>query len=95
MTERMQDLRELMVIHKARNPNRVISTQSMLIFIITWSLWLLTAYLIIREHQTLLYNPVVGDWTLEELSKAAAVVVLGQLNILLLWSIFTAGKSRD
>ena len=94
MPEQMQDLRELMVIHKARNPNPAISTKSMLIFAVTWSLWLLTVYLIVNDHRALLYNPIVGTWTLADLAKAAAAVVLAQLNLLLVWSVCISRKRR-
>lgn len=94
MSEQVQDLRELMVIHKAKNPNPVISTKSMLIFAVTWSLWLLTVYLIVNDHRNLFYNPIVGNWTLADLAKAAAVVVLAQLNLLLVWSVCISRKRR-
>ncbi|MDO5069767.1 Uncharacterised protein [Neisseria zoodegmatis] len=94
MSEQTQDLRELLVIHKARNPNPMISTKSILIFTVTWALWFLTAYLILRDHQTLIYRPVVGTWALSDLAKIAAVIVLVQLNILLVWSIFTVRKPK-
>lgn len=94
MSEQTQDLRELLVIHKARNPNPMISTKSILIFTVTWALWFLTAYLILRDHQTLIYRPVAGTWALSDLAKIAAVIVLVQLNILLVWSIFTVRKPK-
>ncbi|KPN74398.1 hypothetical protein [Neisseria sp. 74A18] len=94
MSEQIQDLRELLVIHKARNPNPVISTKSILIFAFTWTLWFLTAYLIFRDHQVLIYRPIVGTWALADLAKIAAVIVLLQLNILLLWSIFAVRKPK-
>lgn len=94
MAEPIQDLRELLVIHKARNPNPIISTKSILIFAFTWSLWFLTAYLILRDHQTLVYRPLIGTWTLAYLAKIAAAVVLVQLNILLAWSVFSARKPK-
>lgn len=94
MSEQVQDLRELMVIHKARNPNPVISTKSMLIFAVTWSLWLLTVYLIVNDHRALFYNAIVGTWTLADLAKAAAAVVLAQLNLLLVWSVCISRKRK-
>ncbi|MDO4225886.1 hypothetical protein [Neisseria sp.] len=94
MSEQVQDLRELMVIHKAKNPNPVISTKSMLIFAVTWSLWLLTVYLIVNDHRNLFYNPIVGTWTLADLAKAAVAVVLAQLNLLLVWSVCISRKRR-
>ncbi|MBF0804513.1 MULTISPECIES: hypothetical protein [Neisseria] len=94
MPEQVQDLRELMVIRKARNPNPVISTKSMLIFAVTWSLWLLTAYLIVNNHRSLLFNPIVGNRTLIDLVKAAAVVVLAQLNLLLAWSVCISRRRK-
>ncbi|OSI08646.1 Uncharacterised protein [Neisseria animaloris] len=87
MREQAQDLRELMIINKARNVNLTISTKSLLIFTITWVLWFLTAYFIVNDHRVLLYNPVIGTWTLADLLKASVAFVLVQLNILLIWSI--------
>ena len=94
MSEQVQELRELMVIHKARNTKWVISTKSLLIFTITWALWLLTVYLIVDDHRTLFYSPIIGPWTLVDLAKAALAIVLVQLNLLLLWSIFISYKQR-
>ncbi|MDO1510949.1 MULTISPECIES: hypothetical protein [unclassified Neisseria] len=92
MREQAQDLRELMIINKARNVNLTISTKSLLIFMTTWVLWLLTAYFIINDHRTLLYNPIIGAWTLADLLKVSVAFVLVQLNILLIWSICVTRK---
>lgn len=94
MSEQTQDLRELLVIHKARNPNPAISTKSILIFSVTWVLWFLTAYLTLRDHQTLIYRPIIGNMALGDLAGIGAVVVLVQLNILLAWSIISIRKSK-
>lgn len=94
MHEQAQDLRELMVIRKACNPNPVISTKSMLMFSATWLLWLLTVYLIAKDYRTLLYGTIVGTWTLADLAKAAAAVLLAQLNLLLVWSVCISHKRR-
>ena len=40
LNEKSRDLRDLMVINKVRNPNMTISAKSLLIFSITWLLWL-------------------------------------------------------
>lgn len=95
MPEQTQDLRELLVIliHKARNPNPANSTKSILIFSVTWVLWFLTA-LTLRDHQTLMYSPIIGNLALGDLAGRAAVVVLVQLNILLAWSIISIRKSK-
>ncbi len=81
------NLREQMIIRKAKRRSLSITTKSILAFMVIWSLWALTAYLIIDDHHTLFMQPLVAGWTLWDIFRAALVIVLSQLVILQAWSI--------
>lgn len=81
-----------MVIRKARNKNRVITTKSLIMFICTWILWLAAVYFLLDDHQALFFEPIIGTWTLIDMVKAVAVVTLTQLNILFCWSILATSR---
>ena len=92
LNEKAQDLRDQMVINKALNPNRSISVKSWLIFCFTWSLWLLALYYLAINSQELFKTTIVGGWTLLDLIKGVALIILVQLNILFIWSNIVARK---
>ena len=92
LNEKAQDLRDQMVINKALNPNRSISVKSWLIFCFTWSLWLLALYYLAINSQELFKTTIVGGWTLLDLIKGVALIILVQLNILYIWSNIVARK---
>ncbi|ATD64479.1 hypothetical protein ACFPVS_07825 [Neisseria weixii] len=81
------NLREQMIIRKAKRRSLSITTKSILAFMVIWSLWALAAYLIIDDHHTLFMQPLVAGWTLWDIFRAALVIVLSQLVILQAWSI--------
>ncbi|EGZ44632.1 hypothetical protein [Neisseria wadsworthii] len=87
-----KNLREQMVIKRARSKNRSISAKSLLIFAITWALWLAAVYFVFNDHEALIFEPIIGTWTLIDLIKAVAVVTLTQLNILFCWSILATSR---
>ena len=92
LNEKAQDLRDQRVINKALNPNRSISVKSWLIFCFTWSLWLLALYYLAINSQELFKTTIVGGWTLLDLIKGVALIILVQLNILFIWSNIVARK---
>ena len=92
LNEKAQDLRDQMVINKALNPNRSISVKSWLIICFTWSLWLLALYYLAINSQELFKTTIVGGWTLLDLIKGVALIILVQLNILFIWSNIVARK---
>ena len=93
------NLHEQMIIRKAKRRSLSITTKSILAFMVIWSLWALTAYLIIDDHHTLFMQPLVAGWTLWDIFRAALVIVLSQLVILQAWSILVKyrmdGKRRE
>ena len=93
-----QDLRRQMIINKARRPNHTITAKSLLTLAITWSLWLYALYYLSHRYEEVLLNrPFIADWTFKDVLVGVTVILLVQLNILLLWSIFvrTRIKSKE
>lgn len=90
--EYRRNLRDQMVINRARSKTRAVSVKSWLIFALTWVLWLAAVYFVFNDHETLIFKPIIGAWTLMDLVKAVAVVTLSQLNILFCWSILTTSR---
>lgn len=88
LNEKSRDLRDLMVINKVRNPNMTISAKSLLIFSITWLLWLVALYYLVLHYERIIHQPVVGGWTLLQIGKGVLLINLFQLNVLLAWSLF-------
>lgn len=82
-----EELREQMIIRKAKRRSLGITTKSMMAFIVIWTLWALTAYLVIDDHHKLFMQPLISDWTLWDIFRTALVIVLSQLVILQAWSI--------
>ena len=89
-----QDLRQQMIIDKARRPNRKITAQSLLTLAITWFLWLYALYYLSNRYHMLLSRPFIGNWTFKDVLIGVALVLLIQLNILLLWSIFVRTRIK-
>lgn len=81
-----------MVIRKAKNATRSINAKSLLIFAVTWTLWIAAAVALFLHHEALIYKPIVGTWNMIDLIKAVAVVTLTQLNILFCWSILATSR---
>ncbi|WP_303087264.1 hypothetical protein [Neisseria sp.] len=90
--EYRKNLRDQMVINKARSATRAISVKSWLIFALTWTLWLAAVYFVFSDHEALIFKPIIGAWTSMDLIKAVAIVTLTQLNILFCWSILTTSR---
>ena len=88
LNEKSRDLRDLMVINKVRNPNMTISAKSLLIFSITWLLWLVALYYLVLHYERIIHQPEVGGWTLLQIGKGVLLINLFQLNVLLAWSLF-------
>lgn len=82
-----RELRDQMVIRKAKRGSLSITTKSIMAFLVIWSLWMLTAYLVIDDHHALFMRPLVGGRTLWDIFRIALVIVLSQLVILQAWSI--------
>lgn len=82
------DLREKMIIRKAKRPSVSVNTKSSAAFTLIWSLWALTAYLIIDDHHTLFMRPLIAGWTLWDIFRTALVIVLAKLVILQAWGIY-------
>lgn len=89
-----QDLRDQMIIRKAKRRSLSITTKSIIAFLVIWSLWALTAYLVIDDHHALFMRPLVGGWTLWDIFRAALVIVLSQLIILQAWSILVKHRMK-
>lgn len=83
-----RDLRNQMIIRKAKRGSLSITTKSIVAFLVIWSLWALTAYLVIDDHHALFMRPLVGSLTLWDIFRAALVIVLSQLVLLQAWSIW-------
>ncbi len=90
-----QDLRRQMIINKARRPNHTITAKSLLTLAITWSLWLYALYYLSRRYEVLLNRPFIADWTFQDVLVGVTVILLVQLNILLLWSIFVRTRIKN
>ena len=88
------ELRNQMVIHKAKKPSLTVSAKSILSFVAVWGLWTLTFYLIAKDHHFLFNNPIVHHWTLWEILKAALAFVLIQLVILQAWCLYVCRVMR-
>ena len=58
------ELRNQMVIHKAKKTSLTVSTKSTVSFVTVWGLWTLSFYLIAKDHHFLFNNPIVLHWTL-------------------------------
>lgn len=88
------ELRNQMVIHKAKKTSLTVSTKSTVSFVTVWGLWTLSFYLIAKDHHFLFNNPIVLHWTLWEILKAALAFVLIQLVILQAWCLYVCQVMR-
>ena len=88
------ELRNQMVIHKAKKTSLTVSTKSTVSFVTVWGLWMLSFYLIAKDHHFLFNNPIVLHWTLWEILRAALAFVLIQLVILQAWSLYVRRVMR-
>lgn len=88
------NLRQQMVIRKAKKSSWQIITKSIVSFLIIWALWALTAYLIVDDHHALFMRPLVDRWTLWDILRAAVAVVAVQLFILQLWRLYIRSRMK-
>lgn len=88
------ELRNQMVIHKAKKTSLTVSTKSTVSFVTVWGLWTLSFYLIAKDHHFLFNNPIVLHWTLWEILRAALAFVLIQLVILQAWCLYVRRVMR-
>ncbi len=94
MSKYDQDLRHQMIIDKARKPNAKITVKSLVTLGITWMLWLYALYYLTNRYHILLDRTFVLDWTFKDILIGVVVVLLVQLNVLLLWSIFVRSRMK-
>ena len=88
------ELRNQMVIHKAKKTSLTVSTRGTVSFVTVWGLWTLSFYLIAKDHHFLFNNPIVLHWTLWEILRAALAFVLIRLVILQAWSLYVRRVMR-
>ena len=89
-----QDLRHQMIIDKARRPNTKITVKSLVTLGITWMLWLYALYYLTNRYHILLDRTFILDWTFKDILIGVVVILLVQLNVLLLWSIFVRSRMK-
>ena len=92
--DQARELRDLMVIDKARHSSYKISIKSWLIMMITWSLWLYALYHLGDKYVLLLSRPLVAGWSFLDVLQSVSIILLVQLNFLFVWSIIVQKRVR-
>ena len=92
--DQARELRDLMVIDKARHSNYKISFKSWLIMMISGSLWLYALYHLGDKYVLLLSRPLVAGWSFLDVLQGVSIILLVQLNFLFVWSIIVQKRVR-
>lgn len=57
-------------------------------------LWLYALYYLTNRYHILLDRTFILDWTFKDILIGVVVILLVQLNVLLLWSIFVRSRMK-